>query len=159
MKNILIILAVILLSIISVVYAADEIPEEAINQLKEHCFINPNGGKLLHTDQNCRSVHDKYLPLTEIEFSEELLNQYSLCSVCTFAVESQEEPAALTDPAFIISEAELNKVTAEWEMFPMCLTNLYCLLCRMKMQFRRMKSLKKQFRWQHPMVAVSQKML
>ena len=115
MKNILIILAVILLSIISVVYAADEIPEEAINQLKEHCFINPNGGKLLHTDQNCRSVHDKYLPLTEIEFSEELLNQYSLCSVCTFAVESQEEPAGPTDPAFIISEAELNKVTAEWE--------------------------------------------
>ncbi len=114
-KKILIILAVILLSIISVVCAADEIPEEAINQLKEHCFINPNGGKLLHTDQNCRSVHDKYLPLTEIEFSEELLNQYSLCSVCTFAVESQEEPAALTDPAFIISEAELNKVTAEWE--------------------------------------------
>ncbi len=95
--------------------AAEEIPVEALNRLKEHCYINPNGGERLHTDQKCRSVHEKYLPLTEIEFSEELLNQYSLCPVCTRADEPQEEPVAPTDPTFIISEAELNKVTAEWE--------------------------------------------
>ena len=94
---------------------AEEIPEEALNRLKEHCYINPDGGERLHTDQNCRSVHEKYLPLTEVEFSDELLKQYSLCPVCTLADEPQEEPAAPADPALVISEAELNRITAEWE--------------------------------------------
>ena len=115
MKKALIVLLATALSLMLTICIADEIPEQAINRLKEHCFINPNGGEKLHTDQNCRSVHDKYLPLTEIEFSEELLNQYSLCPVCTLADESQEELAAPEEPALVISEDELNEVTAEWE--------------------------------------------
>ena len=115
MKKALLVLLATVLSLTLTICIADEIPEEAINQLKEHCYINPNGGERLHTDQNCRSVHDKYLPLTEIEFSEELMKQYSLCTVCTLADEQQEEPAAPTDPTLVISEPELNKITAEWE--------------------------------------------
>ena len=99
------ILVIILISAFTACIA-EEIPEEALNRLKEHCYINPDGGERLHTDQNCRSVHEKYLPLTEVEFSDELLKQYSLCPVCTLADEPQEEPAAPADPALVISEAE-----------------------------------------------------
>ena len=112
-KLVCFILAVMITAFLAAVHA--EASEQAINRLKEHCYINPNGGQRLHTDQNCRSVHEKYLPLTEVEFSEELLKQYSLCPVCTLADELQEEPAALTDPTLVISETELNKISAEWK--------------------------------------------
>lgn len=115
MKRALSMILVIIVISAFTVCAAEEPPVEALNRLKEHCYINPNGGERLHTDQNCRSVHDKYLPLTEIEFSNELLKQYSLCPVCTLADEPQEEPAAPTDPTLVISETELKKITAEWE--------------------------------------------
>ena len=112
-KLVCFILAVMITAFLAAVHA--EASEQAIKRLKEHCYINPTGGEKLHTDQNCRSVHEKYLPLTEVEFSEELLKQYSLCPVCALADEPQEEPAAPTDPTLVISEAELNKITAEWE--------------------------------------------
>ncbi len=113
-KIVCLILSTMMLIIIPVTILA-QTSEEAINKLKEHCYINPTGGERLHTDQNCRSVHEKYLPLTEVEFSEDLLKQYSLCHVCTLADELKEEPVAPADPALVISEAELNKITAEWE--------------------------------------------
>ena len=112
-KLVCFILAVMITAFLAAVHA--EASEQAINRLKEHCYINPTGGERLHTDQNCRSVHEKNLPLTEVEFSDELLKQYSLCPVCTLADEPQEEPAAPADPALVISEAELNRITAEWE--------------------------------------------
>ena len=112
-KLVCFILAVMITAFLTAVHA--EPSEQAINRLKEHCYINPTGRERLHTDQNCRSVHEKYLPLTEVEFSEELLKQYSLCPVCTLADEPKEEPVAPADPALVISETELNKITAEWE--------------------------------------------
>ena len=115
MKRVLPMILVVIVISTFTACVGEEISEEAINRIKEHCYINPNGGEKLHTDQNCRSVHDKYLPLTEIEFSEELLKQYSLCPICALADEPQEEPMAPAVPAFVISEAELNKVTTEWE--------------------------------------------
>ena len=112
-KLVCFILAVMITAFLTAVHA--EPSEQAINRLKEHCYINPTGGERLHTDQNCRSVHEKYLPLTEVEFSDELLKQYSLCSVCTLADEPKEEPVAPADPALVISETELNKISAEWK--------------------------------------------
>ena len=94
MKKIMAVLLVILLCIISACMA-DEIPEETLGQLKEHCYINLSGGNKLHADQNCQSVNPRYLPLTEIEFSESLLNQYSICPVCTAVEHPQQEPSPL----------------------------------------------------------------
>lgn len=56
--------------------------EEVIALLKEHCYINPDGGIKVHLDQNCRSVHPKYLPLTEVEYTDEIVQKYEFCSVC-----------------------------------------------------------------------------
>ena len=56
--------------------------EEIIALLKEHCYINPDGGIKVHLDQNCRSVHPKFLPLTEVEYTDEIAQKYELCSVC-----------------------------------------------------------------------------
>lgn len=114
MKKIIAVLLVMLLCIISACMA-DEIPEEALRQLKEHCYINPNGGRYLHVDQNCKSVHPKYLPLTEIEFNETLLNQYSVCSVCTIAELFQEEPLPLDQVTLDMQEEEIYRITVEWE--------------------------------------------
>ena len=114
-RKMLIILMVILLCIISVACVADDIPEEAINQLKEHCYIYPNGGEYLHADQNCRSVHQKYLPLTEIEFNEALLNQYSVCPICTASDQPQEEPSLLDQATMVMTPDEIYRVTVEWE--------------------------------------------
>lgn len=114
MKKLMVILFVMVLSFISACMA-DEIPEEALRQLKEHCYINPNGGRYLHVDQNCKSVHPKYLPLTEIEFNETLLNQYSVCSVCTIAELFQEEPLPLDQVTLDMLEEEIYRITVEWE--------------------------------------------
>ena len=114
MKKITVVLLVILLCIVSVCMA-DEIPEETLSQLKEHCYINPDGGRMLHVDQNCISVNPKYLPLTEIGFNETLLNQYSVCAVCTTIEQPQEDPSSLDPAAFVMPEEEIYRITVEWE--------------------------------------------
>ena len=114
MKKTVIVLFVILLCIISACMA-DEIPEEALNQLKEHCYINPDGGSKLHADQSCKSVNPRYLPLTEIEFNEALLNQYHICPVCTTVEQVQEEPSPLDQATKVMSEEEIYRITVEWE--------------------------------------------
>ena len=114
-KKMLIILTVILSSIISVACAADEIPEEAINQLKEHCYVNPDGGSKLHSDRNCKSVNPKYLPLTEIEFDEALLIQYSICPICTTPDQPEEETSLLDRATMVMPEEEIYRITVEWE--------------------------------------------
>lgn len=49
-------------------------------------WINPEGGSRYHLDQNCRSVHPKYLPLsfsiTEEELEKEPYRQFLPCDVC-----------------------------------------------------------------------------
>ena len=114
MKKIIASLLVILLCIISACMA-DEIPEETLSQLKQHCYINPNGGSKLHVDQNCQSVNPRYLPLTEIGFNETLLNQYSVCAVCTTIEQLQEDPSSLDQAAFVMPEEEIYRITVEWE--------------------------------------------
>ncbi len=56
--------------------------DEIIALLKDHCFINPNGGRYAHLDQYCRSVHQKYLPLTKVEYTSEIAQKYEFCPVC-----------------------------------------------------------------------------
>ena len=114
MKKIIASLLVILLCIISACMA-DEIPEETLSQLKQHCYINPNGGSKLHVDQNCQSVNPRYLPLTEIEFNNTLLNQYSICPVCTTVEQLQEEPSPLYQATLVMPEEEIYRITVEWE--------------------------------------------
>ena len=114
MKKIIASLLVILLCIISACMA-DEIPEETLSQLKQHCYINPNGGSKLHVDQNCKSVNPRYLPLTEIEFNEILQNQYSVCSVCTTVEQPQDEPSPLDQATLVMPEEEIFQITVEWE--------------------------------------------
>ena len=114
MKKIIAALLVILLCIISACIA-DEIPEETLNQLKQHCYINPNGGSKLHVDQNCKSVNPRYLPLTEIEFNEILQNQYSVCPVCTTVEQLQDEPSPLDQATLVMPEEEIYRITVEWE--------------------------------------------
>ena len=109
MKKIMAILLVILLCVVSACMA-DEIPEETICQLKEHCYINPSGGIKLHVDQHCKSVNPKYLPLTEIEFSETLLDQYSICPVCTAVEQPQQEPSLLDLATKVMSEEEIYRI-------------------------------------------------
>lgn len=114
MKKIIAALLVILLCIISACIA-DEIPEETLSQLKQHCYINPSGGSKLHVDQNCKSVNPRYLPLTEIEFNETLQNQYSVCPVCTTVEQPQDEPSPLDQATLVIPEEEIYQITVEWE--------------------------------------------
>lgn len=114
MKKIIAALLVILLCIISACIA-DEIPEETLSQLKQHCYINPNGGSKLHVDLNCKSVNPRYLPLTEIEFNETLQNQYSVCPVCTAVEQPQDEPSPLDQATLVMPEEEIYQITVEWE--------------------------------------------
>ena len=114
MKKIIASLLVILLCIISACMA-DEIPEETLSQLKQHCYINPNGGSKLNVDQNCQCVNPRYLPLTAIEFNTTLLNQYSVCAVCTTIEQLQEDPSSLDQAAFVMPEEEIYRITVEWE--------------------------------------------
>ena len=72
-------------------YSSVSLPQEQCNErtedeivalLRDHCFINPNGGRYAHLDQYCRSVHQKYLPLTRVEYTDEIAQQYEFCPVC-----------------------------------------------------------------------------
>ena len=49
-------------------------------------WVNPDGGRYYHLDQNCRVVHPKYLPLP-VSMTKEELEQpensfYLPCSIC-----------------------------------------------------------------------------
>ena len=49
-------------------------------------YINPNGGRYYHLDQNCPTIHPRYLPL-KVSLTKEELEQpensfYLPCSVC-----------------------------------------------------------------------------
>lgn len=50
--------------------------------LKDHCFVNLDGGRFVHLDPYCRSVHPKYQPLTEVEYTDEIARKYGFCPVC-----------------------------------------------------------------------------
>ncbi len=56
--------------------------DEIIALLRDHCFINPDGGRYAHLDQYCRSVHQKYLPLNQVEYTDEIAQKYGFCPVC-----------------------------------------------------------------------------
>lgn len=109
-------LFIILLGIPAAACMAEEVPAEAVSLLKEHCYINPDGGSKLHADPNCQSVNTRYLPLTEIEYDEALLNRYSICLICTTAEQPQEEEPSLLDLAtLVMPEEEIYRITVEWE--------------------------------------------
>lgn len=80
----------------------------------EHYYINPEGGTKYHVDQYCKSTHPKYLPLQEVELTENILNKYAPCNVCmTPSTEPAEEPEEL--PGVYYTEDELNSMKEKWE--------------------------------------------
>ncbi len=51
---------------------AERSAQETEAMLKQACYINPDGGLMVHSVPDCRSVHPKYLPLTKVEYTEEI---------------------------------------------------------------------------------------
>ena len=49
---------------------------------RSFCCNDPDGGRYAHLDQYCRSVHQKYLPLNKVEYTDEIAHKYELCPVC-----------------------------------------------------------------------------
>ena len=62
--------------------AAERSVQEIEDMLKQACYIYPNGGSMVHSVPDCRTVHPKYLPLTKVEYTEEIKAGYSFCPVC-----------------------------------------------------------------------------
>ena len=56
--------------------------DEITALLREQCYVNRDGGRYAHLDQNCRSVHPKYLSLTRVEYTDEIAGKYEFCPVC-----------------------------------------------------------------------------
>lgn len=106
MKKTLLILMALLLVLFSAAGLAEEekVPEEVINALKEHCYFNLSGGTHLHVDPECLSVHERFRPLTEIIFTENLLYSFSPCQICTSAIQPEDQ----AKPAQKASEEVIN---------------------------------------------------
>ena len=73
-------------------------------------WINPDGGRYYHLDQNCPSIHPRYLPLSVYLTKEEVTDQpygslYAPCSVCVYGgdtvpEEMQETGTPTEEPAW-----------------------------------------------------------
>jgi hypothetical protein len=50
-------------------------------------YYNPNGGRYYHSDQYCRSVKDRYLPLTEFTYGELDDEPYAELTPCPYCCE------------------------------------------------------------------------
>lgn len=61
---------------------AERSAQEIEVMLKQACYINPDFGTMVHSVPDCRIVHPKYLPLTKVEYTEEIKANYSFCPVC-----------------------------------------------------------------------------
>ena len=53
--------------------------EELLNQA---CYVNPEGGRYVHTVPDCAIVHPKFIPLTKVEYTDEIKAAYAFCPVC-----------------------------------------------------------------------------
>ena len=65
-------------------------------------YINPDGGTKYHSDQNCPSVHPRYLPLsvsiTEDDLKKEPYSQLSPCSVCVYSEDDADRSESSLSP-------------------------------------------------------------
>ena len=73
------------------------VEEDVEALLKENCYVNPQGGTRLHLDPYCKSVSEKYLPLTRVAYTEETKALYKLCPLCCHAEESGETGVSETE--------------------------------------------------------------
>lgn len=77
------ILAVLLAAVLLMGAAAAESTDEEIEaRLEQACYINPNGGRYVHTVPDCETVFPAVLPLTRVEYTDEIRQWYPFCSVC-----------------------------------------------------------------------------
>ncbi len=81
-------LSAMIITMLPAVTLAETREESVIQELKEHCYINPDGGNKVHLDMNCPGVNPRHLPLTEVEYTEEISNKYHFCPICCGITES-----------------------------------------------------------------------
>ena len=75
------------------------------------CYINPDGGTKYHYNQNCPSVHPRYLPLpvsiSMDDLTKEPYSQLSPCSVCVYSEDNTDRSESGLSPlAWYESRAE-----------------------------------------------------
>ena len=61
---------------------AERSVQEIEAMLSQACYINTEGGTMVHTVPDCRIVHPKYIPLTKVDYTHEIQSSYSFCPVC-----------------------------------------------------------------------------
>ena len=61
---------------------SEEVSPSLYYRLLDACFINPQGGSYVHLNPMCPSVSDRYLPLTQIVYTEEAASRFSPCRYC-----------------------------------------------------------------------------
>jgi len=65
--------------------------EESQNKIY---YVNPDGGTKYHLDQNCPSIHPRYLPLpvsiTTDDLKKEPYSQLSPCSICVYSEDNTD---------------------------------------------------------------------
>ena len=90
--------------------AAERTAREIEAILKQACYINPDGGTMVHSVPDCPSVHPKYIPLTKVEYTEEIRAGYSFCPICCLdehygETDTAASPAGgVADYAYVILE-------------------------------------------------------
>ena len=77
---------------------AEETTLRTIGQIEEllnrACYVNPDGGAYVHTVPDCATVHPKFIPLTKVEYTDEIKAAYAFCPVCClneYSAETQGE--------------------------------------------------------------------
>ena len=107
-----------LLLIISLAFgiaAAERSAQEIETMLEQACYINPDGGIRVHSVVDCRSVHPKYLPLTKVEYTEEIKAKYSFCPVCCVDEHYGETDVAETEEPWKVESEIIKSETMERE--------------------------------------------
>ena len=95
--------------------AAERSAQEIETMLEQACYINPDGGIRVHSVVDCRSVHPKYLPLTKVEYTEEIKANYSFCPVCCEDEHYGETDVAETEEPWKVESEIIKSETMERE--------------------------------------------
>ena len=94
---------------------AERSAQEIEAMLEKACYINPDGGIRVHSVPDCRSVHSKFLPLTKVEYTEEIKAKYSFCPVCCVDEHYGETDVAETEEPWKVESEIIKSETMERE--------------------------------------------
>ena len=94
---------------------AERSAQDIEDMLKQACYINPDGGTMVHSVPDCRIVHPKFLPLTKVEYTEEIKANYSFCPVCCMDEHYGETDVAETEEPWKAESEIIESATMERE--------------------------------------------